>query len=760
MSVPFPPNRRVPPATALAAAALPRRVRETLEAVHALAYEVVVDPFDRVIPQLEARLVHLRDQGARHAVGVSYLEQSQLLARRQSGFVIEFARAIDAELAGLRTTARMPQRSPEAPSMPSFGELRLVDEDETDEVSEVKAIALRHESRASLPIHLLCQRFAVLAEAPAFEPGRLPVGPQRLCELMLAAAEANGFSLALRIALLREFDRTVLGEYPGIAESLNDLLARLRIMPGLSFVPLRPRARIATAESATPDAERPHTGWTSTAPTDADTPTFQMLQDLLASRRSAADRFRGGGFGAGSGSGTGSAAGVGTGTGTGAGGAEAGSPGAALQLSLARPELPTRVALELLRDAGDDVRGLDIEAIRQWLLLQGRHRTGEAVALSQTDADVFELLGLMYAQLQRDVRRDSAAVAMLSALPLPLLRLALGDSAFFLNAGHPGREILNAVAEAGARWQAADDVDPQWLLQLERIVDTIARARDDLGDAFRAGATTLEQQQQAVARRADIAERRNIESARGKDKLAVARHVAGAVIEDALTTTRVPAFHRGMLRHAWADVLTLAHLRNGESSAEWAALVDATGELVRAAAGAGEAGPDLVLLVDQWLVTVGYHADDAARIARILTGTDGDQGDDAATRTELAMRLKSRARLGEEATGDGAASTTLDAAGEAEADRVRGLPPGTWIEMRDERGEALRRRLSWLSPTTGAALLVNARGQRIGESTVNALARDLVAGRARIVTAGEGRLVDRAWRAALASLASNAGRTE
>jgi len=734
--VPFPPNRRIPAAVALAAASLPRRVRETLDAVHALAYELVVDPLDRLIPQLEARVAHLRDRGAHHVVGVSYIEQSQLLARRQRAFIAAFAQAIDAELAALRDTARLPQAPAEPAAMPTFHELRLVDEDEADEGAEVKTIALRQESRAALPIQLLCQRFAVLAEAPAFEPGRLPVGPQRLCELMLAAAESNGFSLALRIVLVREFDRAVLGDYPAIAEAFNDLLAQRRIMPGLSFVPLRPRARIA-AEPSEPqaDTERPHTGWTGTAPSDDDTPTFHMLQELLAARRSMADRFRGGGLSA---------------------SATAQRGAAAPTWSMARPELPTALAQELLREAGDDVRGLDIDSIRQWLLLQGRHRTGEAVALAQPDADAFELLGLMYTHLQREVRNDGPVPAMLDALRLPLVRLVLADAGFFLRAAHPARDVLNAVAEAGARWHAADDVDPQWLLQLERVVDAIARTRDDVGAAFRAGAAALEAPQQAMARRAEIAERRNIEAARGKDKLAVARQVAARVIDDAIADSRVPAFHRGMLRHAWADVLTLAHLRNGDASPEWAVLVDATVALVRASTG-NAATHELVLLVDHWLTTVGYHADDAARIARILTGTHDDAHDDAASRTELAMRLKARSRLGEDAAGDAAAEVALDTDGRAQADRIRALPAGTWIESRTEAGLPLRRRLSWLSPTTGLVLFVNPRGQRVAEGSVSALAAEFATGRARVVTAGEGRLVDRAWRAALASLAAGPG---
>ncbi|WP_281275109.1 DUF1631 family protein [Cognatilysobacter terrigena] len=743
-------------------------MRDALEAVHAAVYELVVDPLDRTLTHVGMRLANPRDTGTIFAIGSVHAEQSQLLLRRQRDLVSAFARAIDSELANLRNTARQP-RNTSGPTfaMPTFDELRLVDDDEQDIETEFKTITLRVESRAPLPIHLLCQRFGVLAEGPAFEPSTLPVGPRRLCEMLVEVAESCGFNLQMRVMLLREFDRAVLVDYPVAADAINDALARQRIMPGLSFVPIRPRARAALPSDAAVAAERerPYTGWTGAAPTESDAPTFQLLQEMLASRRSMADRFRSGFGPSRSGAGGGGAgAGAGAASAGGSGGSDATADGAATVAPTpapgipARPELPTAVALELLASAGTDVDGLDVDGIRQWLLLHARQRQGEAVTLSREDTDIFELLALMYGQLEREIRQESPAKTMLDRLRLPLLRLALADPGFFLRAAHPAREVLNAVAESGARWYAADDIDPQLLLQLERIVDSIARTPDDVAGAFRNGVATLEQQLQAVARRSEIAERRNVESARGKDKLAVARRRASDLIDAALQSVRAPAFHRGMLRHAWADALTLAHLRHGEDSAEWASLAEATNELAATAAGNATANPDLVLLVDQWLTTVGYHADDAARIARILTGTADDSGDDAATRTELAMRLKSRARLGEESGVDGDSGEPLDADGEAQARRVRELPPGTWFDLPGERGHTMRRRLSWLSPITGQTLFVNPRGQRVADGTLVALARDLASGRAQVVTAGEGRLVERAWRNALQSLGAGPSR--
>lgn len=720
MSMPFPPSPRVPPAPALASATLPRRVREALSATHVLLFEMLVDPFDRLIPELESSLAHVQDRGAQHKVAVNYLDQVQLLHRRHLAFIARFLQNVDEELASLRRPPDDAARAAPVAPVPSFGELRLVDEDEADEATEVRAITLRQESRAALPLQLLCQRFAVLAAAPAFDPGRLPVGPRRLCEHLLAAGETVGYSLNLRVALLQEFDRRVLGDYPAFAESLNALLAQHRVMPGLSYVPLRSRPRPVPSADSLPAPERPHTAWTSPALEETDSVTFQLLQELLASRRAAAGRFR-------------SADGAGAATGP------------------VRPELDTPAVIGLLEHADPGEVPRDFTGLRQWLLLQARQQQGRPVALSGHDADTFELLGLLYAHLARELRSGGPGPEMLDQLRLPLLRTALGDPGFFVRSGHPAREVLNAIAEAGAAWQGPEGPDPQLVQHLQRVVADLIRPQPDLPGAFRAALQSLESQYQSLARRSELGERRHVEAARGKEKLAIARKRATAVIADTLGDRRLPLFHRNMLREAWADVLTLAHLRYGDSSTEWQGLVESTEELVRAGCDEAPAPPELQPQVEQWLATVGYHADDAGRISRILTATVQEEDDAAASRTELAMRLKSRARLGEDAVPEAPDLPERTAAEQAQFERLRTLPFGTWLEF-DEAEGPIRRRLSWLSPVTGNVLFVNQRGQRVAESTLDALARRMAAGTLRVVTAAEGRLVDRAWRAALQSL--------
>src|SRR5690606_41957745 len=63
---------------------------------------------------------------------------------------------------------------------------------------------------------------------------------------------------------------------------------------------------------------------------------------------------------------------------------------------------------------------------------------------------------------------------------------------------------------------------------------------------------------------------------------------------------------------------------------------------------AAAGSPELTAHVESSLSQVGYHDDEASVIAQRLTASADDDDDDPASRTELAMKLKARVRLGED----------------------------------------------------------------------------------------------------------------
>ena len=760
------PGTHAPPAT-LASANLPRRVRRVLEHLLALLSDEMARHLGQMLNELEQQLFRLADHARNPGIQSGHMETLRTVRLNRADLVPRYLMGLEAALAGVRDP-RAPlaaQHTGSARHVP-FHNLSLVDDESMDEDSVLRDIALRYESRASLPLHLLGQRFGVLAGAPAFDAERLPIGPQALGRILREASHSLQIGLEARLLLFRTFDRVVMAHYPHMAETMNALLEREGVLPSLAYVPIRVRPVLQNpsaerseraprdkgdadkpqdmppARAAKPaagargpandprEAPRPHTAWMGeTDGSDAgfdEAAAFALLQQLLSGRRDLIGKLR---------------------------------PG---QNERARQELGTPDvlgALDKLQGSASSPTGSprSVLDIKQALLAQSRQLHGKAATLSREDNDAFELMGMLFGQIEREVRRDTPAVGLLNRLQVPLMRVALQDRAFFVRPQHPARQLLNAVAESGATWMGDEDIDPQLVHSLRHAVEHVVGHFKEDPAAFETANQELQANLQQLARKAEVTERRHVEAARGKEKLELAKRRSGEVIEAAVRDQRLPKFVRALLNQAWADVLTLTLLRHGEDSDEWQRQLEATRHIVAATKG-GAAVPGLAEQIEGALAQVGYHIDEATAIARRLTTGIAEDEDDPASRTELAMKLKARARLGEDAEAPKAKLPPRNKQEQAAYEHLRTLPFGTWFEfVSNQQGDRVRRRLSWYSPVTDNALFVNQRGQRIGEQSLDSLARMMAIGQAQVVTVDRGRLVDRAWHGALNALRTFAG---
>jgi hypothetical protein len=399
-----------------------------------------------------------------------------------------------------------------------------------------------------------------------------------------------------------------------------------------------------------------------------------------------------------------------------------------------------------------------LKDIQQALVARMRQQHGAQAALAAPDSDTFELLGLLYNEVEREVRPESPASDLLTRLQVPLAQVALRDREFFLRPEHPARELLNAVAESGATWQTDDDLDPRLLHQLHQSVDFVVKHYQGDEAVFAQANTEVQRHLEAAARKAELAERRHIEAARGKERLEIAKQRASETIETAFNDQQPPRFVQALVNQAWADVLTLTQLRQGENSDEWTEQLQTTLQIVAATTAPADApkDPQLPARIEKALLQVGYHEDEAQAIARRLSSADGE--DDGTSRTELTAKLKARARLGEQNMIRREPIQPRSPREQECYDLLRSLPYGTWFEFTlNQQGDVQRQRLSWFSPVTGHALFVNQRGQRTGDHTLDSLARLMAQGQAQVVTEDKGRLIDRAWNATLRALRSLTG---
>ena len=502
---------------------------------------------------------------------------------------------------------------------------------------------------------------------------------------------------------------------------------------------------------ATPNAAKPFTAWPGTTHPEPlemdgggnDAQMFDVLRQLLAGRRALLGKLSGN-------------------TATPPANAyTATRDDVQAVLSLMQGREPPRMQLDgkpVMRSIGH---------VKQDMLAQLRQVTppGQSPMLSPEHNDIVELLSLLFENISREFSPTSPAAQLLAKLQVPMLRVALSDNGFFTRRQHPARLMLNAVAETGATWlRDGEDIDQGLLDKLNLVVDKVTHEFNDDPAIFESTVGDLEQQMQTQARKAEVAERRHVEAARGKEKLALARQGAEAAVAARLAGHNVPKFVSALLNQAWTDVLALSLLRGGEESPVYQRQIEIVDQLIRISTGqVSLAGAELAGLredVEHALVKVGYHENDAnALVARLLAGPDEVSADDASTRTELALKLKSRTRLG--ATGEShhtEPKPVLSAEEQAQYDRIRHLPFGTWFEFREDQGVVVRRRMSWFSTVTNNALFVNHRGQRAGEYDMAHLARLLLSGKATIVMAEQGTMIDRAWQSIMGALKSFSGK--
>ncbi len=796
----------------LAQRGFPRRVRSILEGVLQYASDEMERGLGSMLNETEQHLFKLAEQARSNEVQKQCLEALSEVRMKRADFVPRFVMELEAALARLHDPV-----TPKAQAFSSlnYSELSLVENVAMDEDIVLNEVAARTEMRNSLTLFLLGQRFGVIAGRPAFDAEHLPIGPTALCRVLREATHCFDLNSEHRQLLFRQFDRLVLQFLSPFFEMVNNYLIKEKVLPHLTFVPVRskpsaqptnfaaepnkaaaraerrapatvdpavpaskqppaPRSETAAAAARQPPANAggdqhaprpsggpaaPLTGWPGQRPEVApagdpqDQEMFDVLRQLLAGRRSLLGKL---------------------------GGSAPAAPKANsftprtedLQsvLGMLQQRSPAPVMLE-----GKPVTR-SVAHLKHDLLAQLRQLApdGKAPALAEKDADSIDLVGMLFDHILRDVRPNSPAAALLTKLQVPLLRVALDDKGFFTQRQHPARQMLNAIAETGAYWVSDEQADRDLIDKMRMLVDRVASEFSGDNALFESMLGDLSQHMQLQARKAEVAERRHVDAARGKEKLEIARIRAAEAIDEKLRGKRIPKFLHSLLAQAWSDVLSLTMLRQGEDSDAFRHQLQIVERLIESAVSLRTTGKSLIgpaevqslrAEIEQSLTQVGYHSEDAQSVAmRLLASSLDEDESDPASRTELAMRLKSRTRLGqnvESQDSKGDKLIPLDAEEQSALERIKHLPYGTWFEFTiNQQGDKSRRRMSWFSPTTGHTLFVNHRGQRIGEYPLVWLARELKRGNVRVIETSSDSMIDRAWSAILGALKTFSGRGE
>ncbi|WP_297801093.1 DUF1631 family protein [Arenimonas sp. GDDSR-1] len=668
------------------------------------------------------------------------------LKRTRHDFIPQFLSSLEQQLAGIRQPAgRMPRADA---AVEISAELRLLDVDDFDLDQIQTNMAGRCESQNSFELFLLAQRLGVLAAGPAFSYEQVPFGPKRLCDSFRSALACLGLDPDGTRQIYHLFERHVLGHYAELLQACNAFLAGKGVLPNLTYVPFRnpllrhKRAATAKAEEAVAGAAtEPASAKIYTLFPNADAPkksaghieeSFSKLQHLLARRKQLLNKLN-------SFSNTylsGNAAGDG-----------AESPSVA-----ASDEQIGGILDEFQRNAVSNPGvGASIQHLKHDLIARLRNQStpDKELTLDPEDSDAIDLVGLLMDDAMKSINPGSPTAQLIAMMQTPLIRVVMRDKSFFSDRVHPARQMLNILAEAGFNWLESGDADDGLQGSLAGIVGSTVRDFDGDSRQLLAAYEETNRLLQSLIKKAEAAERRQIDVSKAKEKLRIARDRAEKTMSGLMAEQDIPVYTKAMLNEAWADVMALTELRNGAESDDWRDQKKIAENIIAANTPANDGLSNalieqLKLQIQQSLSLVGYHEEEAAKIAVNLIERNAEAPEPVP---------HEKPRLGESTRSVSTDIYDLDDEQKALVDQLKDIPIGTWFEFLEPgANRPSRAKLTWLSRITHNVLFVNQRGHKTAEMLLEELAVEISEGRVWIQQENKQGIFERAFENMITSL--------
>lgn len=723
----------------------------------------------RVFDTIDDALFDLAERNSAQSQG-DYFHGMREIRRKRQPIAQEFIRLLRQGFEDFRLRRLSTPAAAERPRS-----LSLVDEREMELIVALNSMAGRIEGQHGQALWALNQRFGALIGArELIDNARNPMGPRRLSECFIEATEVLEVSMEVRLIVLKHFEREVLTVLEGVIDQVNNALARAGVLPEIRHEVIRkdvPSPRRAEEPSARAQArsERSAPAEAQAAESGAEEETrvrilqvVDELRSLLAQQRRQGMAVAGGGGG-------------------GAPMRQVRDEDILSALTAMQSELSARLHEEPSPDPAMVGHFKDALLRR----VGGVDERGQRVAELGKNEDTLDLVGMVFEYAVQDRNLAPPIQAQLARLQIPYLKVALLDPDFLTNTEHPARKLLDRMSEAAIGWTPDADKDQRLLEQIRQTVNTVLRDfEDDLGVFERLGRefeSFLEQNR----KRAEVAERRAAEAARGRERLELAQRMATRALRRRLSGRLLPDKVRELLTQRWMNYLAFVFLRHGPESEEWQAaenFIDQVVAVVQPPKDAGERErlrsmrPALEWTLRKGLAATGMHEQDidaiweglAQIIDHHIEAIESEQVQPTVTVALEDLSVQFGSAQGTAAVGTGEpieaegeqepstpdagsdAAQELDDALRQWMEVTKQLKAGTWFEFLKDDGTRERAKLLWISTIRALYLFVNRNGLKVAEKTARQLAEELH--RQRAVILEETALVNRALDAILARL--------
>lgn len=780
--------------------------RQLIDQLRSEVINQVTPAAQRAFEQIEERVFEKAEQARSNQEQAAVFDDLREIRFRWPAVTEYFLERVNEQLSHFaRNQPLLPLKRASA----ATGGLSLIEDHVLNEEIVIGNMVQSANAQFFQSIHALNQRLAILSQGRKLEESDNPFGPERLGEAVRSAVALLNLSEEVKLLVLKSFGTEVLEGVGRLYERCNDLLIEADILPNLM---LEVRRLHGSSGSSQKPADTETAGQSGIAPPEqASGPEaipsfpaelFAQVQSMLAQpvlsmpeamamgafAQSAVDPA------------TYSTGGVpmpavqfvplAPAAMTAAPGGTEVSAGPPLMTAPSLRSMaamrPDGVALvgngasytpQQLAQTVDQIQHhqyqsaaqiehaqlLTVEAVKRQLLEQVEKLNsiaGEVRQVATVDADLIDLVGMLFEYMLNDENLPDSVKALLSHLHTPFLKVALLDRQFFTRSSHPARRLLNAMAKAGSHWLVDDDQEHGVFAKMRSIVDRILLEYTLEIELFDEVLADFSQFIEKLEKRADLAEKRAMETLQGQEKLRTARNRA---VQEVMSRTEGHDLPEGVTRfleQPWVDILVFTLLRKGAESEAWRNALKVIDDVIWSVIPKSNDDeksalrrrlPELNDAIQQGFVLLGGYQGEAKQLLRELAMAQSRALEappvtqPAVLQTQIEKPVEQRVRpRPAEANTVGNLSPELQKA----IAELRKIPFGTWFEFTiNAQGDKKRGKLSWFSPLTSRYMFVDQNGKQVGVRSLISLANSLLSGDARVIRQAEEPLIDRAMSA-------------
>lgn len=640
--------------------------------------------------------------------------------------------------------------------------LSLVEHSDLEETIAITSISHRADSNCAEQLWALHQRLALLNDGEKIDERSSPVSPVQFCEALRKLLGNMEIDVKTKLIGYKLFDQDVIGSLNDLYIELNNYLAQQNLLPNLRYAPTSGSSSSATTKNSATRLPDPH-------PEPVLEQGLPPEDEAVLHQRRASDKLLNGSLNPEDIQYQNSllnairllqthvaqmpaiqAAQV--------------APGAPVQWVSGASAAPAGLQIYSQPQLVQVLESMQAQALGFTRQALAQHEEGVVAIQLQTAADVgrqmmetiakenkngaveagdmqtIDLVGMLFEYMLSDDHLPDSVKALLSYLHTPFLKIAFLDKNFFEQPDHPARVLLNSLAEAGVRWVSNDGSDQYDIFS--KIKTTVFRLLKEFKNDVRIFAELLIEfnaYTHNVARRQELMERRALEKAQGEEKLREAKIQVNTEVRNRTDNREMPSAILLLLLQPWSDYLSFLLLRYGDKSDSWKRALQVIDDLLWTLEPKTrqtdkikqmDMQTDLLASLERGFETIGFEQskgrkllDAVASLQRMALLSRKAEPAPAPMRSKLES-------LAAEKAGQSAEESRAVSPEEAKiVDSLKMVEFGTWFEF--EGGKRLK--VAWYNKKTGHYMLVDQQGRKVSLTAGLQLARDMLAGRAKII---------------------------